>query len=129
MLTIGAMEGLSLQNVACGCAPRTNGQLLRYAVVLRIARGSRGCTEFINMTIAVVITGNGRKMELRHSRRAVVQWHAGEAIEKDFLTLILDAKDVSVQLIGAMEGLSFQSAACGLSPRANGQLKHLAFCS
>ena len=87
------------------------------------------CTQFINMAIAVVITGNGRKMELRHSKRAVVQWHAGEAIEKDFLTLILDTKGVPVQLIGAMEGLSLQNAACGLAPRTNGQLKHLAFCS
>ena len=47
-------------------------------------------------------------------------------MEKDFLTMILDAKGAPVQPVGAMEGLSLQNAARGFELCANGQLKHRA---
>ena len=81
------------------------------------------------MATAEVVSHNGRKWELRHSKLAFMQRHAGEDMEKDFLTMILNAKGVPVRMIGAMEGLSLQSAACGLALRTSGQLKHLARCA
>ena len=44
------------------------------------------------MATAEVGSGNGRKMELRQSKRDLLQRHAGEDMEKDFLTKILDAR-------------------------------------
>jgi len=161
----GAMEGRSLQNAACGLAPRTNGQLKHLAFcaygVHAAAEGSlcpvyartpsatewrtlgqssarsfvpqsqprAWCAELISMATAEIVSHNGRKWELRHFKRAFVQRHGGEVMEKDFLTTILDSKGAPVLMIGAMEGLSLQNAACGLALRTNGQLKHLGHCA
>ena len=81
------------------------------------------------MAIAEVVSRNGRKLELRHSKRAFVQRHAGEGMEKGFLTELLDAEGAPVLMIGAMERLSLQNAACCVALHANGHLKHLAFCA
>jgi len=42
--------------------------------------------------VAEVVFHHGRKLDLRHSKRAFVQRHAGEGIEKAFLTKVLGAE-------------------------------------
>ena len=46
----------------------------------------------VNIATAEVVSGNGRKMELKHSRRDLLQRHAGKGMEKDFVTKILGAR-------------------------------------
>ena len=63
------------------------------------------------------------------SKRAFVQWHAGEGLEKSSLTMILDTEGAPVLMIGAMEELSLQDAACCIALCTNGHSEHLAFCA
>ena len=60
----------------------------------------------------------------RHSKRASVQRHAGEGIEKAFLTTILDAEGALALMFDAMERLSLHNAVCCIALRANGHLMH-----
>jgi len=61
--------------------------------------------------------------------RVFRQRHAGEGVEKDFVAMMLDAEGAPVLMIGAMEGLSLQNAACCIVLRMNGHLKHIVFCA
>jgi len=45
------------------------------------------------------------------------------------VAMMLDAEGAPVLMIGAMEGLSLQNAACGIVLRMNGHLKHIVFCA
>jgi len=84
----------------------------------------RGARFFINIAIAEVVSHDGRKVELRHSKRVSVQRHASEGMEKGFLAMMLDAEGAQVLMIGAMDGLSLQDAACCIALRTNGHLRH-----
>ena len=77
------------------------------------------CTNFINAAIAEVVSHNGQ-----HSMRVFRQRHAGEGVEKDFVAMMLDAEGAQVLMIGAMDGLSLQDAACCIALRTNGHLRH-----
>ena len=52
---------------------------------LRQSQPGARCTVFINMAMAEVVSHHGRKLDLGNSKRAVVQRHANEGIEKSFL--------------------------------------------
>jgi len=47
-----------------------------------------------------------------------------EGMEKGFLAMMLDAEGAQVLMIGAMDGLSLQDAACCIALRTNGHLRH-----
>ena len=63
------------------------------------------------MATTEVVSHDGWKLELRHSKHAFVQRHAGEGIEKRFLMMISHAVGAPMLMCGAMLGSSLQKAA------------------
>ena len=82
-------------------------------------------SDFVNTAIAEVAFHDGRRLELRHSKHACAQRHAGGGMGKGFLTMISDAVGAPVLTIGAMEGSSLQNAACCIALRTNGHVKNM----